>query len=236
MAGVPQLDDRITTVVFEALETVASPEVAVDIVTDALTGTGLEGPPGTPALLRRFIADHLWPAVAGRLGPEAADIVSERLSLVADSWELTDSHVRRKRRVTADYSEPPRAAAQPSVVLLVTSDPGLAQDLGELLGGSVQVSQACDSIDLLRKLEDVTEQRCALVVDCLTSPIPLKSLVTSAPYLPEEAPVVLWRANEEVSLDEVPRSRALRWSVLRPQSRIEDRVSPVGYLLGPGYC
>lgn len=236
MAGVPQLDDRVTRVVFEALETVASPEVAADIVANALTDVDLDGAPASPELLRRFVTGQLWPAVVARLGVEAADSVADLLIQVADSWELADSHVRGKRRgarPTEGYAD--ELAAQggrpAAAVLVLTSDPGLTADLQAAVGQRATASVVADSLDLLRQLEDVAGRRSVLVVDCLTSPIPLATLITSAPYLPEDTPVLLWRSHQPVDLSEVPRSCVMRWSVLRP-GEVSELAATLGHVIG----
>ncbi len=96
----------------EALETVATPEVAGRMLFEALAEARLSGLPDAHEDLKAFVDAELCQTVQDTLGSDAASVVRERIELVLRVLAQVELH-SQKRRSVRPPSKTPVATASP---------------------------------------------------------------------------------------------------------------------------
>jgi hypothetical protein len=232
------LSGQVHRVLFEALGAFASEEVVLEVLASALASARLDGPPVSPAEVRRFVSDELLPVVRERLGDDAALGVREQLEPLLDNWELSDSQVRaalavERRDSGIPREESPTRALRPGVsrILVATEDDHVCAQLSTLIAAAVEVVPVVDSLTMFERLDEAGSLARLLVIDCASSPVDLVTLMRSASLLPEHTQVILWRAGPTVSLSALPEQCASRWSAVRPPTTTADLASMCAWLI-----
>ncbi len=189
---------RITNVLYEALDVLATPTVRDTTIQRALAVAGYDVIPESGPDVRRFVDEFLRVAVISTLGDDAADHVCASLEPIVRMAEtqFTVSEVRAK------VPEAPQAPAEPEsprAILVCSPLSFVAKALGKAIGDGAEVKHASDEIGLIDILEDDEQAAPAVVVlDCRTADIDVATLAT---VIAEQAPMpllVLWGATEEI--------------------------------------
>jgi hypothetical protein len=233
-AAVEDLDQQLFRVLFEALEAFANGDVVLSVLTAALDDTTFDGPPASPESVRRFLNQHLLPAVEARLGAEAAEGLLEGLLPVLHKWELSESQVKLVRRDDGVPREegPTRTRGEGVAhVILATSDSSLRRELATMVGVAVAIDSVDGSLELFHRLEEAGTAARLLVIDCVEPPLSVTTLMRSATLLPEHTQVILWRAGQDVTLSSVPDPCRARWSIVRPPTTLTDLASMCAWLV-----
>ena len=237
-AAATDLGGRVHRVLFEALGAFASEAVVLEVLASALASARLDGPPVSPAEVRRFVEDDLLPVVRDRLGDDAAIGVREQLEPLLDNWELSDSQVRaallaERRDSAIPREESPTRTLRPGVtrILVATDDDRLCGQISSLIAAAVEVVPVVDSLTMFERLDEAGPLARLLVIDCPSAPVDLVTLMRSASLLPDHTQVILWRADPSVSLSSLPDACTSRWSVVRPPTTTADLASMCAWLI-----
>lgn len=189
---------RITSVLYEALDVLATPTVRDTTIQRALAVAGYEVIPESGPDVRRFVDEFLRVAIVSTLGEDAADHVCTNLEPIVRMAEtqFTISEVRTK----APKAQQAPAEPEPAGAILVCSPLSfVAKALGKAIGDGADIKHASDEMGLIDILEDDQQTPPAVVVvDCRTAAIDVATLAT---VVAEQNPMpllVLWGATEEI--------------------------------------
>ena len=192
---------RITSVLHEALDVLATPTVRDTTIQRALAVAGYDVIPESGPDVRRFVDEFLRVAVVSTLGEDAADHVCTSLEPIVRMAEtqFTISEVRTKAPEAQETQEAPAEPAPTAPIVVCSPLSFVAKALGKAIGDSAEIKHASDEIGLIDILEDDEQTAPAVVVvDCRTAAIDVATLAT---IIAEQTPIpllVLWGATEEI--------------------------------------
>lgn len=214
----------IARVVREAIETVATPDVRVQILHRALHMAREHEIPPAGAPLHRFIDKHLRTAMAFYLGNEATEAVMQNLEPMVSYAEKASSNppeTGRRREPTrrlgrgrsrSGVSMPapddpsmldtskyptvqPTGSALPMVFVATRNRKRCAQIATEV-GDTAAVQQIEDVVAFLDNLKATASLSPMVVIDCVEASVQPSTIATLAHELPHGSSVVIWGANE----------------------------------------
>jgi hypothetical protein len=206
----------------EAIESVATPEVRVQILHRALHMAREHEIPAAGDRLHRFVDKHLRTAMAFYLGNAATDAVMQNLEpmlVFAErigsqppqredatrrlGRERASSGVSRKRSghpsetSTSKYPTiQPLGSALP-MVFVATRDRARCNEIAEKLGSAAAVQQIEDVVAFLDNVKATASLSPLLVIDCVAASVQPSTIATLAHELPKSSAVLVWGATQE---------------------------------------
>jgi hypothetical protein len=211
----------------ETIETVATPEVRVQILHRALHMAHEHEIPPAGEPLRRFADKHLRTAMAFYLGNEASEAVMQNLApmlMLADKVssqpprktarpdetrklgrDRQHSGVTRKDPIDlpdADTDTSKYPTVQPMgcalpMVFVATRDRDRCDGIAKQVGDAAAVQQIEDVVAFLDNLKATASLSPMVVIDCVAASIQPSTIATLAHELPRSSNVLVWGATEE---------------------------------------
>ena len=220
-----QRETPIARMVREAIETVATPEVRVQILHRALHIAREHEIPASGEPLRRFADKHLRTAMTFYLGNEASDAVMQNLApmlTLADRVSRQPPHktarpdetrklgrdrqhsgVTRKDPIdlaetdTSKYpTVQPMGVALP-MVFVATRDRERCGGIAKQVGDAAAVQQIEDVVAFLDNLKATASLSPLVVIDCVAASVQPSTIATLAHELPRNSSVLIWGATDE---------------------------------------
>jgi len=220
-----QGETPIARMVREAIETVATPEVRVQILHRALHMAREHEIPAQGEALHRFANKHLRTALAFYLGDEASDAVMQNLEPMLTLAERITSQPPRKtlradqtRKLGRDRhhsgltrTEPldpeetdtskyptmqPLGSALP-MVFVATRSSQRFNGIAEQIGTAAAVQQIQDVVAFLDNVKATASLSPLVVIDCVEASVQPSTIATLAHELPRSSAVLLWGATEQ---------------------------------------
>lgn len=215
-------ETQIGRMVREAIETVATPEVRVQILHRALHMAREHEIPATGERMHRFVDKHLRTAMAFYLGNEATDAVMQNLEPMLTmaeniSSKPPSSHRGRDqtRRLSRDRQgsgvtlrDPiddtdtskyptvqPLGSALP-MVFVATKSRERCQEIAQQVGDAAAVQQIEDVVAFLDNLKATASLSPMVVIDCIEASVQPSTIATLAHELPKNSAVLVWGATE----------------------------------------
>ncbi|MGB8329732.1 MAG: hypothetical protein WCE62_06360 [Polyangiales bacterium] len=217
-----QRETPIARMVREAIETVATPEVRVQILHRALHMAREHEVPASGGRLHGFVDKHLRNAMAFYLGNEASEAVMNNLAPMLTFAEKVSSEPPRKtiraddtRRLgrerlhsgvtqkpppsppetdTSKYpTVQPLGSALP-MVFVATRDRARCKGIAKQVGAAAAVQQIEDVVAFLDNLKATASLSPLVVIDCVASSIQPSTIATLAHELPRNSAVLIWGA------------------------------------------
>lgn len=214
----------IARMVREAIETVATPDVRLQILHRALHMAREHEIPQAGAPLHRFVDKHLRTAMAFYLGNEATDAVMQNLEPMVSYAEKVSSNPPRKtsrpdetrklgrdrqysginRREQADPAAldtskyptvQPTGSALP-MVFVATSNRARCAEITKLVGEAAAVQQIEDVVAFLDNLKATASLSPMVVIDCVDASVQPSTIATLAHELPPSSAVLIWGASD----------------------------------------
>jgi len=220
-----QRETPITRMVREAIETVATPEVRVQILHRALHMAREHEIPASGEPLRRFADKHLRTAMAFYLGNEASDAVMQNLAPMLTLAERVSSQpphktartdetrklgrdrqhsgVTRKDPIDAPETDTSKyPTVQPMGVVLpmvfvATRDRERCDGIVKQVGDTAAVQQVEDVVAFLDNLKATASLSPLVVIDCVAASVQPSTIATLAHELPKNSSVLVWGATDE---------------------------------------
>jgi hypothetical protein len=215
----------IARMVREAIETVATPEVRVQILHRALHMGREHEIPATGERLHRFVDKYLRTAMAFYLGNEASDAVMQNLEpmlTLADKVssqpprkkaradetrklgrDRQHSGVTRTRPVDASETDTskyptvqPRGCALP-MVFVATRNRQRCAGIAKEVGDAAAVQQIEDVVAFLDNLKATASLSPLVVIDCVEASVQPSTIATLAHELPRSSAVLVWGATDQ---------------------------------------
>jgi hypothetical protein len=218
-------ESPIARMVREGIETVATPEVRVQILHRALHMAREHEIPAEGVALHRFVDEHLRTAMAFYLGNEASDAVmqnlepmlsyAERLSSKPPTKtarpdptrpllrERQQSSVSRKERVdpsmldTSKYPTVQPTGTSLPMVFVATRSRTRCEEISERVGSAAAVQQIEDVVAFLDNLKATASLSPMVVIDCVEASVQPSTIATLAHELPHGSAVLVWGATEQ---------------------------------------
>ncbi len=220
-----QRETPIARMVREALETVATPEVRVQILHRALHIAREHEIPATGEPLHLFMNKHLPTAMAFYLGNEASDAVMQNLAPMLTLAEKISSQpprktvradetrklgrdrqhsgVTRKDPVNSPYTDTskyptvqPLGCALP-MVFVATRNRERCAEIAKKVGDAAAVQQIEDVVAFLDNLKATASLSPLVVIDCVEASVQPSTIATLAHELPKNSAVLVWGATEQ---------------------------------------
>ncbi|MGB5548380.1 MAG: hypothetical protein WCB63_05915 [Polyangiales bacterium] len=220
-----QAESPIARMIREAIETVATPEVRVQILHRAQHMAREHEIPEAGERLHRFVDKHLRTAMAFYLGNAATDAVMQNLEPMLTFAETISSqppqHEERHRamqrlgrdratsrvtsKVTDDSSDistskyptmQPLGSALP-MVFVATRDRKRCAEIAEKVGAAAAVQQIEDVVAFLDNVKATASLSPLVVIDCVRASVQPSTIATLAHELPKTSAVLIWGATEE---------------------------------------
>lgn len=220
-----QRESPIARVVREAIETVATPEVRVQILHRALHMAQEHAIPASGESLRRFADKHLRTAMTFYLGNEASEAVMQNLAPMLTLADRVTSQPPRKtvradetRKLGRDRQHsgvtrkdpmgPPEAdtskypTVQPTgvalpMVFVATRDRERCDGIVKQVGDAAAVQQIEDVVALLDNLRATASLSPLVVIDCVAASVQPSTIASLAHELPKNSSVLIWGATDE---------------------------------------
>jgi hypothetical protein len=215
----------IARMVREAIETVATPEVRVQILHRALHMAREHEIPVAGQPLHRFVDKHLRTAMAFYLGNEATDAVMQNLEpmlTLADKISSQPPHKtvradetrklgrdRQRSGVTRKDPAPPsdidtskyptmqpQGSALP-MVFVATRNRDRCAGIAKQVGEAAAVQQIEDVVAFLDNLKATASLSPLVVIDCVEASVQPSTIATLAHELPRSSAVLVWGATEQ---------------------------------------
>jgi hypothetical protein len=214
----------IARMVREAIETVATPDVRLQILHRALHMAREHEIPHAGAALHRFVDQHLRTAMAFYLGNEATEAVMQNLEPMVSYAEKASSNppnetTRReptrplgrdrqhsgvsRREVDASMLDTskyptvqPTGSALP-MVFVATSNRARCAEIAEQVGDAAAVQQIEDVVAFLDNLKATASLSPMVVIDCVEASVQPSTIATLAHELPPSSAVLVWGASEQ---------------------------------------
>ena len=227
-SGDERLVDReapIARIVREAIETVATPEVRVQILHRALHMAREHEIPSAGEALHKFVDKHLRTAMAFYLGKEATEAVMQNLEPLVDFAERISSappgstvrpedtrKLVRERQYSGvsmrDTVKPPPIdtskypTVQPTgvalpMVFVATRSLERCAAIANQIGDAAAVQQIEDVVAFLDNLKATASLSPMIVIDCVEASVQPSTIATLAHELPKSSAVLVWGATEQ---------------------------------------
>jgi hypothetical protein len=214
----------IARMVREAIETVATPDVRVQILHRALHMAREHEIPQAGTPLHRFVDKHLRTAMAFYLGNEATEAVMTNLEPMVSYAEKASSNPPRKTARPDDtkklgrerqHSGVSRRDVDPSaldtskyptvqptgsalpMVFVATSSRARCAEIAKQVGDMAAVQQIEDVVAFLDNLKATASLSPMVVIDCVEASVQPSTIATLAHELPTESAVLIWGATEK---------------------------------------
>jgi len=220
-----QRETPIARMVREAIETVATPEVRVQILHRALHMAREHEIPGAGEPLRQFADKHLRTAMTFFLGNEASEAVmqnlapmltlADRISSQPPSKTVRPDETRKlgrdrqhsgvTRKDPADAPDTdtskyptvqPLGSALP-MVFVATRDRERCEGIAKEVGDAAAVQQIEDVVAFLDNLKATASLSPLVVIDCVAASVQPSTIATLAHELPRHSGVLVWGATEQ---------------------------------------
>ena len=220
-----QRETPIASMVREAIETVATPEVRVQILHRALHMAREHEIPEAGEPLHHFVDKHLRTAMAFYLGDEASDAVMQNLAPMLTFAENISSppphktaradetrklgrerqHSGIARKHPADLPDTdtskyptmqPMGSALP-MVFVATRNRERYAGIAEQVGDAAAVQQIEDVVSFLDNLKATASLSPLVVIDCVEASVQPSTIATLAHELPKSSAVLVWGATEQ---------------------------------------
>jgi hypothetical protein len=220
-----QRETPIASMVREAIETVATPEVRLQILHRALHMAREHEIPAGGEPLHHFVDKHLRTAMAFYLGNEASDAVMQNLAPMLTFAEKISSQPPRKtvrpdetRRLGRerqhagvthkDSVDPPETdtskypTMQPMgsalpMVFVATRSRERCNEIAKQVGDAAAVQQIEDVVSFLDNLKATASLSPLVVIDCVEASVQPSTIATLAHELPKSSAVLVWGATEQ---------------------------------------
>ncbi len=216
----------MTRVVREAIETVATPEVRLQILHRALHMAREHQIPQSGEPLRSFVRKHLRTAMSFYLGEDATEAVMQNLEPMVALAEKTSSappHTARKtddtRPLNRDRQRSGVASLQSHasadsehdttkyptmqplgsalpMVFVATRSRERCTEIAKHVGRSAAVQQIEDVVAFLDNLKATASLSPLVVIDCVEASVQPSTIATLAHELPKSSAVLVWGATE----------------------------------------
>lgn len=215
----------IARMVREAIETVATPEVRVQIVHRALHMAQEPQVPQSAEALRDFVRKHLRAAMAFYLGDDATEAVMQNLEPMVALAEKTSSAPpggaarpddtrrmgRDRQRSGVSRKRPPplpeiETSKYPTVqplgsalpmVFVATRNRRRCAEIAKHVGARAAVQQIEDVVAFLDNLKATASLSPLVVIDCVEASVQPSTIATLAHELPVNSAVLVWGATEQ---------------------------------------
>ena len=257
-----QRESPIARMVRETIETVATPEVRVQILHRALHMAHEHEIPPAGEPLRRFADKHLRTAMAFYLGNEASEAVMQNLApmlMLADKVssqpprktarpdetrklgrDRQHSGVTRKDPIDlpdADTDTSKYPTVQPMgcalpMVFVATRDRDRCDGIAKQVGDAAAVQQIEDVVAFLDNLKATASLSPMVVIDCVAASIQPSTIATLAHELPRSSNVLVWGATEEHRELTDLATRDRGWLRCGVEATPDDVASLIHMLLG----
>ena len=257
-----QREGPIARMVRETIETVATPEVRVQILHRALHMAHEHEIPPAGEPLRRFADKHLRTAMAFYLGNEASEAVMQNLApmlMLADKVssqpprktarpdetrklgrDRQHSGVTRKDPIDlpdADTDTSKYPTVQPMgcalpMVFVATRDRDRCDGIAKQVGDAAAVQQIEDVVAFLDNLKATASLSPMVVIDCVAASIQPSTIATLAHELPRSSNVLVWGATEEHRELTDLATRDRGWLRCGVEATPDDIASLIHMLLG----
>jgi hypothetical protein len=220
-----QTETPIARMVREAIETVATPEVRLQILHRALHIAREHEIPASGEPLRRFADKHLRTAMAFYLGNEASEAVMQNLVPMLTLAERVSSQpphktvradetrklgrdrqhsgvTRKEPNVEPDTDTSKYPTVQPMgvalpMVLVATRDRERCDGIAKQVGDAAAVQQIEDVVAFLDNLKATASLSPLVVIDCVAASVQPSTIATLAHELPRNSSVLIWGATDE---------------------------------------
>jgi hypothetical protein len=213
----------IARMVREAIETVATPDVRLQILHRALHMAREHEIPQSGAPLRRFVDKHLRTAMAFYVGQEATEAVMGNLEpMVSYAEKVSTNPPRGSGRPDEtrplgrerQHSEVNRREADPSMldtskyptvqpsgsalpmVFVATRSRERYDEITKRVGETAAVQQIEDVVAFLDNLKATASLSPMVVVDCIEASVQPSTIATLAHELPSGSSVIIWGATD----------------------------------------
>jgi hypothetical protein len=253
-------ESPIGRMVREAIETVATPEVRLQILHRALHMAREHEIPKAGAALHRFVDKHLRTAMAFYIGSEATEAVMQNLEpMVTYAERLSSKPPTRSSRLdetrklgrhrqnsgveprmpaldalldTSKYpTVTPTGSALP-MVFVATRSSQRFQAILQSVGEAAAVQQIEDVVAFLDNLKATASLGPLVVIDCVEASVQPGTIATFAHELPTGSAVLLWGADHRhKQLTELATGRE-GWLQCDVEAAPEDVASLIHMLLG----
>jgi len=208
----------------EAIETVATPEVRLQILHRALHMAREHEIPRSGSALHRFVDKHLRTAMAFYVGSEATEAVMQNLEPMVTYAERLSSNpptrssrpddtrkLGRRRQHSSvartgpssddllDTSKYPTVTPTGSVlpmVFVATRSPERYAAIVEHVGAAAAVQQIGDVVAFLDNLKATASLGPLVVIDCVEASVQPVTIATLSHELPSGSAVLIWGATE----------------------------------------
>jgi hypothetical protein len=213
----------IGRMVREAIETVATPDVRVQILHRALHMAQEHEIPKSGASLHRFVDKHLRTAMAFYLGNDATEAVMQNLEPMVTYAEKAGSTPPQETARLDDtkkllrgrqHSGVSRREADPSMldtskyptvqptgsalpmVFVATKSRDRCREIAQQVGATAAVQQIEDVVAFLDNLKATASLSPMVVIDCVEASVQPSTIATLAHELPTGSAVMIWGATE----------------------------------------
>lgn len=253
-------ESPIARMVREAIETVATPDVRVQILHRALHMAREHEIPQSGVPLHRFVDKHLRTAMAFYLGNEATDAVMQNLEPMVSYAEKASSNPPHKKvrpdetrklgrerqdsgvdRRDADPSMldtskyptvQPTGSALP-MVFVATRSRARCREIAENVGAAAAVQQIEDVVAFLDNLKATASLSPMVVIDCVEASVQPSTIATLAHELPSSSAVLIWGASDRHrDLTDLASSSGQGWLRCGVEATPSDVASLIHMLLG----
>jgi hypothetical protein len=208
----------------EAIETVATPEVRVQILHRALHMAREHEIPAAGEPLHGFVNKHLRTALAFYLGDEASEAVMQNLAPMLTLAEKINSEpprrtiraddtrrLARERQHSGVTQKPPAGPPESEtskyptmqplgsalpMVFVATRNRARCAGIAKQVGDAAAVQQIEDVVAFLDNLKATASLSPLVVIDCVEASIQPSTIATLAHELPRNSAVLIWGATE----------------------------------------
>ena len=219
------MENPIARMVREAIESVATPEVRVQILHRALHMAREHEIPAAGDRLHRFVDKHLRTAMEFYLGNAATDAVMQNLEpmlMFAETigsqpprGEEREDATRRLGRERANSGVSRKQSGHPSeastskyptieplgsplpMVFVATRDRARCDEIAKKVGSAAMVQQIEDVVAFLDNVKATASLSPLLVIDCVEASVQPSTIATLAHELPKNSAVLVWGATEK---------------------------------------
>jgi len=250
----------IARMVREAIETVATPDVRVQILHRALHMAREHEIPQSGVPLHRFVDKHLRTAMAFYRGNEATEAVMQNLEPMVSyaekassnppyktvrpddtrklGRERQDSGVNRRNADPSMLDTSKYPTVQPTgsalpMVFVATSNRARCEEIAKNVGAAAAVQQIEDVVAFLDNLKATASLSPMVVIDCVEASVQPLTIATLAHELPSSSAVLIWGATDRHrDLTDLASSSGQGWLRCGVEATPSDVASLIHMLLG----